>query len=33
VLIRGLSLVVDDDELLEVTAPLFDGLYRQLLPT
>jgi hypothetical protein len=28
-LIRGLSLVVrDDDELLLVTAPLFDGLYE-----
>jgi hypothetical protein len=33
VLIRGLSLVVEDEQLLEVTAPLFDGLYRQLQPT
>jgi hypothetical protein len=32
-LIRGLSLVVEDEQLLEVTAPLFDGLYRQLQPT
>lgn len=30
VLIRGLSLVVEDEQLLEVTAPLFDGLYRQI---
>lgn len=28
VLIRGLSLTVDDDELLRLTAPLFDGLYE-----
>ena len=28
VLIRGLSLTVDDDELLALTAPLFDGLYE-----
>jgi hypothetical protein len=33
VLIRGPSLVVEDEQLLEVTAPLFDGLYRQLQPT
>jgi hypothetical protein len=26
-LLRGLSLVLDDDRLLETTAPLFDGLY------
>lgn len=26
--IRGLSLVVDDDRLLELTGPLFDGLYE-----
>jgi hypothetical protein len=29
VLLRGLSLVADDDELLRLTAPLFDGLYEQ----
>ena len=28
VLLRGLSMVVDDPRLLEVTAPLFDGLYE-----
>jgi hypothetical protein len=28
VLVRGLSLVADDERLLEVTAPLFDGLYE-----
>lgn len=28
VLIRGLSLTVDDDELLRLAAPLFDGLYE-----
>jgi len=28
VLIRGLSMVRDDDALLEVTGPLFDGLYE-----
>ena len=28
VLIRGLSLVLRDDELLEVASPLFDGLYE-----
>jgi hypothetical protein len=27
VLIRGLSLTVDDDRLIEISAPLFDGLY------
>jgi hypothetical protein len=26
--VRGLSLVVDDARLLELTAPLFDGLYE-----
>ncbi len=26
-LVRGLSLVYDDDELLEVTRPVFEGLY------
>ena len=25
---RGLSMVVDDDRLLELTGPLFDGLYE-----
>jgi hypothetical protein len=28
VLIRGLSLTVDDEQLLALTAPLFDGLYE-----
>jgi hypothetical protein len=28
VLIRGLSLTVDDEQLLVLTAPLFDGLYE-----
>jgi hypothetical protein len=28
VLIRGLSMVCDDPRVLEVTAPLFDGLYE-----
>ena len=28
VVIRGLSLTVDDEELLGLTAPLFDGLYE-----
>ena len=28
VALRGLSMVVDDSRLLEVTAPLFDGLYE-----
>jgi hypothetical protein len=28
VLIRGLSMTHDDDELLAITAPLFDGLYE-----
>ena len=28
VLIRGLSMVRDDDALLELTGPLFDGLYE-----
>jgi hypothetical protein len=28
VAVRGLSMVVDDDRLLELTAPLFDGLYE-----
>jgi hypothetical protein len=28
VLIRGLSLTVDDERLLALTAPLFDGLYE-----
>jgi len=27
VLIRGLSMTLDDERLLEVTGPLFDGLY------
>jgi len=27
VLIRGLSMVLDDDALLELSGPLFDGLY------
>ncbi len=26
--LRGLSLVVDDERLLELTGPLFDGLYE-----
>jgi hypothetical protein len=26
--IRGLSMTHDDDELLAITAPLFDGLYE-----
>jgi hypothetical protein len=26
--LRGLSMVVDDDELLELTGPLFDGLFE-----
>jgi hypothetical protein len=25
---RGLSMVLDDEEVLAVTAPLFDGLYE-----
>jgi len=28
VVLRGLSMVCDDDELLALTAPLFDGLYE-----
>jgi hypothetical protein len=28
VILRGLSLVSDDEELLRLTAPLFDGLYE-----
>jgi hypothetical protein len=28
VALRGLSMVVDDSRLLEVTSPLFDGLYE-----
>jgi hypothetical protein len=28
VALRGLSLVIDDDRLLELTGPLFDGLYE-----
>ena len=28
VALRGLSMVIDDDRLLELTAPLFDGLYE-----
>ncbi len=28
VLLRGLSMVVDDPQLLDVTAPMFDGLYE-----
>jgi hypothetical protein len=28
VMLRGLSLVADDEQLLELTAPLFDGLYE-----
>jgi hypothetical protein len=27
VLVRGLSMTLDDDQLLEVSGPLFDGLY------
>jgi hypothetical protein len=30
VLIRGLSMVCEDPRVLEVTAPLFDGLYEYL---
>ena len=30
VLIRGLSMVKDDDELLALTGPLYDGLYEYL---
>lgn len=28
VLVRGLSMVLDDEELLRLAAPLFDGLYE-----
>ena len=28
VALRGLSMVIDDDRLLELTGPLFDGLYE-----
>jgi hypothetical protein len=28
VILRGLSLVTDDEELVRLTAPLFDGLYE-----
>ena len=28
VILRGLSLVADDEELVQLTAPLFDGLYE-----
>jgi hypothetical protein len=28
VALRGLSMVVDDERLLELTGPLFDGLYE-----
>ena len=28
VLLRGLSMVRDDDDLLALSAPLFDGLYE-----
>ncbi len=28
VLVRGLSMVRDDEELLALSAPLFDGLYE-----
>ena len=28
VALRGLSMVVDDDRLLELTGPLFDGMYE-----
>ena len=28
VLLRGLSMVVDDPQLLDVTAPMFDGLFE-----
>ncbi|HKH40710.1 MAG TPA: chromate resistance protein ChrB domain-containing protein [Solirubrobacterales bacterium] len=28
VLIRGLSMVLSDDEMLELTGPLYDGLYE-----
>jgi hypothetical protein len=30
VLIRGMSMVKDDYELLEITRPLYDGLYEYL---
>ena len=30
VLVRGLSLIQDDEQLLATTAPLFDGLYEYL---
>ena len=30
VLIRGLSMIKDDSELLEVTGPLYEGLYEYL---
>ncbi|SNY64112.1 chromate resistance protein ChrB domain-containing protein [Paractinoplanes atraurantiacus] len=28
VVLRGLSMVCDDDRVLELTAPIFDGLYE-----
>ncbi|GAA0522312.1 hypothetical protein Ade02nite_81610 [Paractinoplanes deccanensis] len=28
VILRGLSMICDDDRVLELTAPLFDGLYE-----
>ena len=28
VIIRGMSMVCSDDEMLRVSAPLFDGLYE-----
>lgn len=30
VLIRGMSMIRDDEELLELTAPIYDGLYEYL---
>ncbi len=27
VIVRGLSMTLDDDELLRITGPLFDGLF------
>ena len=30
VLVRGLSMVRGDDEVLEISAPLYDGLYEYL---
>ncbi|WP_218639416.1 chromate resistance protein ChrB domain-containing protein [Streptomyces sp. IMTB 2501] len=28
VVLRGLSMICDDDRILELTGPLFDGLYE-----